>query len=55
VACYPYVHLAEGIPPALILNAILYPPDWAESTKQYKANAFLDARQPVSMDVQEIF
>ena len=42
MACYPYVDLAEGIPPAPILKAILQPPDWAQFTKQYEADAFLD-------------
>lgn len=42
MACYPYVDLAEGIPPAPILSTILQSPDWAQSTKQYETDAFLD-------------
>lgn len=38
---YPYVSLGEGLPPAPILSSTLTPPDWADHSTNYTAEAFL--------------
>jgi hypothetical protein len=47
---YPYLELAEGIPPAPIVPITITPPDWVDNSAQFELEAFLDTGSDCTLE-----
>jgi hypothetical protein len=51
---YPYLELAEGIPPAPIVPITITPPDWVDNSAQFELEAFLDTGSDCTLIPREV-